>query len=251
MFENKIVVVTGGAQGIGKAIAQAFAARKATVYIADKKEEEGLATAKSFQREGYQVKFVKTDISEPTEINSLFSRVNKEANGLHLLINNAGISKLFESPLEMEAEEWDLVVNTNLRGAFLCAREAAKLMRQNRLRGGGRIINIASTRASMSEPGCEAYAAAKGGLVSLTHALALSLADFKITVNAISPGWIVTKDYEKLRAQDHSQHPSRRVGKAEDIARACLFLATPENDFVNGENLVIDGGMTRKMIYED
>ena len=251
MFENKIVVVTGGAQGIGKAIAQAFAARKATVYIADKKEEEGLATAKSFQREGYQVKFVKTDISEPTEINSLFSRVNKEANGLHLLINNAGISKLFESPLEMEAEEWDLVVNTNLRGAFLCAREAAKLMQQNRLRGGGRIINIASTRASMSEPGCEAYAAAKGGLVSLTHALALSLADFKITVNAISPGWIVTKDYEKLRAQDHSQHPSRRVGKAEDIARACLFLATPENDFVNGENLVIDGGMTRKMIYED
>ncbi len=251
MFENKIVVVTGGAQGIGKAIAQAFAARKATVYIADKKEEEGLATAKSFQREGYQVKFVKTDISEPTEINSLFSRVNKEANGLHLLINNAGISKLFESPLEMEAEEWDLVVNTNLRGAFLCAREAAKLMRQNRLRGGGRIINIASTRASMSEPGCEAYAAAKGGLVSLTHALALSLADFKITVNAISPGWIMTKDYEKLRAQDHSQHPSRRVGKAEDIARACLFLATPENDFVNGENLVIDGGMTRKMIYED
>jgi len=249
MYEDKIVVVTGGAKGIGKAIIKGFAEKGAKVFMADKMEEDGLAAAASMQNEGYKVQFVQTDISEPAEIRSLFARVNQEENDLHVLINNAGISKLFESPMQLQVDEWDRVLNTNLRGAFLCAREAAKLMQQSQT--GGSIINIASTRASMSEPGCEAYAASKGGLVALSHALALSLAEFNITVNAISPGWIMTGDYKKLRAQDHSQHPSGRVGKPEDVARACLYLADHENKFVNGENLIIDGGMTRKMIYED
>lgn len=112
------------------------------------------------------------------------------------------------------------------------------------------MVNIASTRASMSEKNSEAYAASKGGLLALTHAMAVSYAEENITVNCISPGWIHTGDYEKLRDIDHSQHLSGRVGKPEDIARACLFLTQPENNFINGENLVIDGGMTRKMIYE-
>ena len=113
----------------------------------------------------------------------------------------------------------------------------------------GRIINICSTRYLMSEPGSEGYAASKGGIYSLTHALALSLSEWNITVNSIAPGWIQTHDYDQLQPVDHSQHPSRRVGKPEDIARMCLFLCEENNDFINGENITIDGGMTKKMIY--
>ena len=103
----------------------------------------------------------------------------------------------------------------------------------------GRIVNICSTRYLMSEPGSEGYAASKGGIYSLTHALALSLAQWHITVNSISPGWIETRDYEQLRPEDHAQHPSGRVGKPEDIARLCLFICQEENDFMNGENVTI------------
>lgn len=115
---------------------------------------------------------------------------------------------------------------------------------------GGSIVNIASTRATMSEPDTEAYAATKGGIVALTHALSMSLQEEYITVNSISPGWIETEEYNSLRPVDHDQHPSKRVGTPSDIARACVFLTSAENNFINGENLVVDGGMTRKMIYE-
>jgi NAD(P)-dependent dehydrogenase (short-subunit alcohol dehydrogenase family) len=121
-------------------------------------------------------------------------------------------------------------------------------MRKNE--SGGSIVNLASTRATMSEPHTEAYAATKGGIVALTHALSISLGDDNITVNAISPGWIETSDYDGLREIDHTQHPSNRVGTPADISRACMYLTNVENDFVTGANLVVDGGMTRKMIYE-
>ena len=112
-------------------------------------------------------------------------------------------------------------------------------------------MNIASTRALMSERDTFPYSASKGGIISLTHSLAISLGVDHIRVNAISPGWIETVAYDTLTFADHSQHPSGRVGKPEDIARACLYLTDPENDFVTGINMVVDGGMTRKMIYEE
>jgi len=116
--------------------------------------------------------------------------------------------------------------------------------------GGGAIINIASTRAIMSEPNSEAYAASKGGIVALTHALAASFSKYQIMVNAILPGWIETGNYNELSNADHLQHFSQRVGKPSDIANACLFLANKENNFITGTQLVVDGGMTKKMIYE-
>jgi NAD(P)-dependent dehydrogenase (short-subunit alcohol dehydrogenase family) len=116
---------------------------------------------------------------------------------------------------------------------------------------GGRIINMASTRAIMSEPNSEAYAASKGGIVSITHSLAASLQPNGITVNCISPGWIQVDQNEELKETDHLQHWSNRVGKPEDIAKACIYLADLENNFINGQNIIIDGGMTRKMIYEE
>ncbi len=145
----------------------------------------------------------------------------------------------------MGPDDWNDILSANLSSVFYCSKEAASLMKDK----GGSIINMASTRATMSEPNTEAYSASKGGIASLTHSLAITLSKYGIRVNSVSPGWIQTEEYESLREIDHTQHPANRVGKPEDIAKACLFLADPDNDFITGEDLVVDGGMTKKMIY--
>lgn len=244
-FANKIVVVTGAGRGIGFAVASLYAARGAHVVVAEQNRDSGEAAVSAITAAGGTAVFHPVDVSVPAEIEALMRMVSSRWNRLDILVNNAGISQ-WASPYELSVEEWDRILNTNLRSVFLCSREAAKLMRQS---GGGAIINIASTRAHMSEPHSEAYAASKGGILALTHALAVSLGPDNIRVNAISPGWIETGDYDALRPEDHHQHPAGRVGKPEDIARACLFLTDEGNDFVTGAELVIDGGMTRKMIY--
>ena len=169
---------------------------------------------------------------------------------MDIIINNAGISE-FSPITETSVEDFDknFVHQSATCIYHLTHISFASQNPKQKNHPYGRIINICSTRYLMSEPGSESYAASKGGIYSLTHALALSLADFHITVNCISPGWIQTNDYERLRPEDHAQHPSRRVGKPEDIARMCLFLCQEENDFINGQNIIIDGGMTKKMIY--
>jgi NAD(P)-dependent dehydrogenase (short-subunit alcohol dehydrogenase family) len=244
-FANKIVVVTGAGRGIGFAVASLYAAHGAHVVVAEQNREAGEAAVRAIAAAGGTAVFHPVDVSVPAEIEGLMRMVQSRWNRLDILVNNAGISQ-WASPYELSVEEWDRILNTNLRSVFLCSREAAKLMRQS---GGGSIINIASTRAHMSEPHSEAYAASKGGILALTHALAVSLGPDGIRVNAISPGWIETGDYAVLRPEDHHQHPAGRVGKPEDIARACLFLTGDGSDFVTGAELVIDGGMTRKMIY--
>ena len=245
-FKNKVVAVTGAGRGIGRSIAQAYAIEGAIVVIAEKNAETGGETERLIVSGGGFASFIQTDISRPEDIRQLLAKTEEQYGRVDILVNNAGFG-IWKSPYELTVEEWDKVISTNLRGAFLCAREAANIMKQH---GGGSIINIASTRAFMSEPGSEAYAASKGGLVALTHALAASLAPDNIRVNCISPGWIETGNYALLREVDHKQHFSGRVGKPEDIANACLFLSSPENEFINGANIIIDGGMTRKMIYE-
>ena len=245
-FRNKAVVVTGAGRGIGRAIARAFSAEGANVIVADKDDGTGLETERLIGSEGGRARFIRCDVRKPSDIISLIKKTAEYYTGVDILVNNAGYG-IWKSPYDITPDEWDDVINTNLRGAFLCAREAALVMKQH---GGGTIINIASTRAFMSEPHSEAYAASKGGIVSLTHALAASLAGDNIRVNCISPGWIETGDYSLLREADHRQHFSGRVGRPDDVARACLFLCSDENSFINGENLIIDGGMTRKMIYE-
>lgn len=243
---HKTVIVTGASNGIGKAIAKAFAAAYFNVVLADIDEENGTILQDELLEQGYTAEFIRCDVSEPDSIDSLIAEPVKTFGGIDILINNAGISE-FISPDELSVETWDLILNTNLRAAFFLTRGIAKELKK---RGGGSVVNIASTRALMSEKDSEAYAASKGGLLALTHAMALSYSDHNITVNCISPGWIHTGDADGLRNIDHQQHPSNRVGKPEDIARACLFLTDSANDFITGENLVIDGGMTRKMIYE-
>jgi NAD(P)-dependent dehydrogenase (short-subunit alcohol dehydrogenase family) len=245
MNNIKTAIITGAGRGIGKSIAEYFAANHHHVIIAEIEERLGRDTRNSIRKQGGNATFIKTDVSDVNDIEKMTELVMKETGRIDVLINNAGISR-FASIESITVENWDLILNTNLRSAFFCAKQTAKYMKEQ----GGAIINIASTRAIMSEPNSEAYAASKGGLIALTHALAASLSPFNIKVNCISPGWIETGDYEKLRSEDHAQHFAGRVGKPQDIAEACLFLASEKSDFISGANLIIDGGMTRKMIYE-
>ncbi|MFS0875991.1 SDR family NAD(P)-dependent oxidoreductase [Solibacillus isronensis] len=245
MFQNKTVIVTGAAQGIGRSVATHFAKAGANVVIADLEHDLGVQLAGELQKEGYSAIFAETDVRSEESVTQLMEMAVARFGEIHILINNAGKGKWI-SPLELSLEDWDDIINTNLRSVFLCSREAAK-----RMNSGGAIINLASTRAVMSEPNSEGYAASKGGILALSHALASSFSELSITVNSISPGWIETGDYDALRPSDHAQHFSNRVGKPDDIARACLYLANPENNFITGTDLTIDGGMTKKMIYEE
>jgi NAD(P)-dependent dehydrogenase (short-subunit alcohol dehydrogenase family) len=165
---------------------------------------------------------------------------------LDAVVSNAGIM-IRKKLRRLTLAEWRHVVDTNLTAAFLFARAAETALRRSK----GAFVTIASTRALMSEPDTESYSASKGGLVALTHALAISLGP-DVRVNCVSPGWIETADYGSLRRKDHTQHPVGRVGKPEDVAELVAFLLDRERSgFVTGANYVIDGGMTRKMIYEE
>jgi NAD(P)-dependent dehydrogenase (short-subunit alcohol dehydrogenase family) len=241
---ERIICITGGTNGIGRGLVKAFAEKGWIVEFMDI-DESGLGFAEELNGQGHKTRFHKVDVGDHAAVAGAFSKIGADHGKVDVMINNAGVSK-FKSFWELEPEEWDRILSVNLGSVFHCSREAAKLMKD----GGGSIINLSSTRAFMSERDTEAYSATKGGIYSLSHSLAITLSEFGIRVNSISPGWIATEDYESLRDIDHAQHPAGRVGKPEDIARACLFLSDPENDFITGENLIIDGGMSRKMIYE-
>ena len=238
--KKKRVFVTGGAEGIGKAIVQAFCNAGYRVAFCDKNETAGQQLGKETGTVFYQV-----DVSDQESLERCMQRIFLVWGDIDIIVNNAGISK-FSPITETSIDDFDNILSVNLRPAFITSRLLAIHRKSQPSRNPfGRIINICSTRYLMSEPGSEGYAASKGGIYSLTHALAVSLSEWHITVNSIAPGWIQNHDYEQLRTEDHTQHPSGRVGKPEDIARMCLFLSQEENDFINGENITIDGGMTK------
>ncbi|HZG58236.1 glucose 1-dehydrogenase [Paenibacillus sp.] len=251
-----VVAVTGGAQGIGRALAYAYASRGYAVSIADPDKEAGFEVIREIRRLNGKAIYLAADVSREEDVERWLRVTAEEFGGVHALINNAGIGRGGD-PTELDIADWDRVIGVNLRGTFLCSRAAARIMKRQRR---GAIVNIASTRALMSEPHTEAYAASKGGILALTHALAVSLGPHGIRVNAVSPGWIETRDWQySARAsepshseRDRLQHPVGRVGRPEDIAEACLFLTSDAaSGFLTGQNLVVDGGMTVKMIYEE
>ncbi|CEH33888.1 SDR family NAD(P)-dependent oxidoreductase [Romboutsia lituseburensis] len=238
MYKNKVVFVTGAANGLGNAIAKAYAKLNAFVIAID------IVDTKFNEK---NIDFYKADLKSEDQIKNVFKDVVKKHGSVHVLINNGAISKFNKSIFDIELSEFDDVISVNLRGSFICSKEFIKA---NEGENYGRIINIASTRFNQNEAGWEAYGASKGGLISLTNTMAISLSETPITVNAISPGWIKVDDYE-LSDIDKKQHPSGRVGVPKDIVNACLFLTNEDNDFINGSNIIIDGGMTKKMIYID
>jgi NAD(P)-dependent dehydrogenase (short-subunit alcohol dehydrogenase family) len=248
--ENRVAFITGGAQGIGKAIAMRLLRDGWRVAIADADAEAGAESEAELRALG-AVRFVRTDIIAEAQVRDAIAEILRTFDSLDALVNNAGISR--NRPVtELALSDWNHVLAVNLTGAFLCAKHAAPHLRARR----GAIINIASTRAHMSEPNTEAYAASKGGLVALTHALAISLGP-DVRVNCVSPGWIDVSAWKRkglarqaaLSEADHHQHPAGRVGKPEDIAALVAFLLSHDADFITGAEYVVDGGMTRKMIY--
>jgi NAD(P)-dependent dehydrogenase (short-subunit alcohol dehydrogenase family) len=237
-----VALITGGAKGIGRAIARHLLASEWHVAIIDL-ANSGLRRVLARDRD---ILAIEGDVREEHTASDAVAATIHRFHHLDAVVSNAGI--MVREPLRrLTLAEWHRVLDTNLTATFLLARAAEKPLRKAR----GAIVTIASTRASMSEPNTESYSASKGGLLALTHALAMSLAP-EVRVNCVSPGWIETRDYSGLRRKDHKQHPAGRVGRPEDVAEIVSWLLDGKRSgFVTGANFVIDGGMTRKMIYED
>jgi NAD(P)-dependent dehydrogenase (short-subunit alcohol dehydrogenase family) len=241
-FARPAALVTGAANGIGRAIARRLLDDGWSVAAFDL-PKSGLA--RSFAKSPH-VALIEGDVADAAAVERAVAKAVTAFGRLDGVVSNAGIMK--RKPVgKLSLADWQRVLDVNLTAAFLFARAAEKPLRKAK----GAIVTVASTRALMSEPNTEAYAATKGGLVALTHALAMSLGP-DVRVNCISPGWIETGDYSKLRKKDHDQHPAGRVGKPEDIAEMAAFLLDAKRSgFVTGANFVVDGGMTRKMIYAE
>jgi NAD(P)-dependent dehydrogenase (short-subunit alcohol dehydrogenase family) len=226
---QKTVLVTGGARGIGRGSAVLLAQRGYRVAVAD---VDGAS----------ELPFFRCDVSREASVRRCVRAVLRRFGRLDALINNAGIADPAGAPIEKLAlADWNRKIAVNLTGVFLMSKHCTPHLRK----AGGAIVNIASIRALQSEPDSEAYAASKGGVVAFTHALAMSLGP-RVRVNCISPGWIANAPVSR---KDHAQHPVGRAGRAEDIGEMIAFLISDGARFITGQNFVVDGGMTRKMVY--
>ena len=249
---GRVVLVTGGAQGIGRGIAQAVLGAGGSVLVGDLDAEAGAECLRDWDV-GERARFRRLDVLRESSAASFVDAARRKFGRIDGLVNNAGIADPHAGPVTgLSWREWNRRLSS-LHGAFLCSKHALPSLREN----GGAIVNIASTRALQSEPDSEAYAAAKGGLLALTHALAVS-AGPSARVNGISPGWIAVENWKKsaerarpkLDKADHAQHPAGRVGVPEDIGRLAVYLLSSGlSGFVTGQTFTVDGGMTRKMQY--
>ena len=250
-MDGSSAVITGGAQGIGKAIGAALTHVGMHVVLLDVDAAAGRAAQKELTTERAEAVFLHGDSSSEGAIRKAVAIARRLGTGLHAAVANTGIS--ISKPVErLTLREWNRVLAVNLTSAFLLAKHAAPLLRRSK----GAMVLIGSSRALMSEPHWEAYGASKGGVVALTHALAMSLGP-EVRVNCVSPGWVPTDAWQaparrrepKLSKADHEQHPAGRAGRPEDIAALVRFLLSSEAGFITGAHHVADGGMTRKMIY--
>ena len=231
----RVALVTGGAKGIGAGIAARLATDGWRLIVADRDPAGSPPTGG---------RYAVCDVGDESAVAALVGSIAKTEQRLDALICNAGF--MIRKPIaDLSLAEWSAVLTTNLTSTFLLVRAAEPLLRAAK----GAVVTIASSRARMSEPNTESYSASKGGLVALTHALAISLGP-DIRVNCISPGWILTKGPEPTE-QEHAFHPAGRVGRPEDIAALAAFLVGPDSGFITGAEFVVDGGVTRKMIYPE
>jgi NAD(P)-dependent dehydrogenase (short-subunit alcohol dehydrogenase family) len=252
-LKGKSVIVTGGAHGIGKCIVQFLLREGMNVVIADVNEKAAADCVAEYRAFG-RIEFIVTDVGDETSAANCVRRTVGMFDGLDVLVNNAGFrtDRKFE---ELTLEEWNGVIGTNLTGCFLMTKYAIPHLRKNK----GAIVNIASIKglqSVVSEENSESYSAAKGGLIALTHALAISQGP-DIRVNCISPGWIVTSSGEEEHLAESRDflmevnrcHPAGRIGRPEDIAGMVRYLLSDEAGFITGQNFIVDGGITKKIIY--
>jgi NAD(P)-dependent dehydrogenase (short-subunit alcohol dehydrogenase family) len=244
-------VVTGGAQGIGRAIAQKLMGQGIFVFVVD----HDLDALDDFREEcGVEGLFeiLHCDVGDAFALEGAMKQAAQRPGGIRYLVNNAAISEF--KPLEqLDLDTWNRVLAVNLTSYLLTVKYLAGTLKANK----GAVVNLCSTRGFMSEPHTEAYSTSKGGVFALTHALAMSLQPH-VRVNSISPGWIDVTDWQKKNhrkhinwdEKHHKQHPAGRIGRPEDIADLAWYLLSEQAGFITGQNFTVDGGMTRKMIYE-
>ena len=250
-FEGRVAIVTGAAQGIGAAIAQRLASEGAAVAVADLTAERGAETVETIVKNGGRAVAYGADVSKTEDVRALVAAVVAEFGKVEILVNNAGITKdnlLFK----MTDEDWDSVINVNLRSAFLMSREVQKHFVAQKY---GKIVSL-SSRSALGNRGQANYAASKAGVMGLTATLSIELGPFGVNVNAVAPGYIATAmtdatarriglDPEELKAAAAGETPVRRVGEPEDIAATVAFLAADESSFISGQTIQVNGGANR------
>ena len=249
MFDlsQKVAIVTGGNQGIGLAISRGLATAGATIVIANRRAAEGEKAAESLRKEGLNAVAIPSDVTSKSSVEALVAKVISDFGTIDILVNNAGV--MVRKPVEdISEEDWDYVINTNLKGLFFCCQLVGREMIRNKK---GRIINISSLRSQKMAANRSVYAVSKAGVSNLTRALAYEWGKHNITVNAIAPGTIIT-DINRKHFEDHSDElaeivksiPRGRAGHPSDCVSAALFLASDASDFVTGQTLFADGGTT-------
>lgn len=244
-LKNKVALVTGGSRGIGRETCLLLAEAGAKVILNyNRSKEKAEEVKKEIESHGGMADIFEADISDPEKVNALFEFILKTHNKLDILVNNAGIIK-DNLLLSMKLSEWEKVIDTNLKGAFLCSQKASEMMMANH---SGKIVNISSIGAIKGGRGQTNYASAKGGLISFTRSCAVELAGKGIQVNAVLPGMIVTdmSTRARKRAGDKilEMIPAARFGEPSDIARLIVFLSSSNADYITGQAISVDGGMS-------
>jgi 2-deoxy-D-gluconate 3-dehydrogenase len=246
-LKDKTAIVTGAGRGIGKSIAGAFAAAGAKVIVNDIDGDAAAQVCQEIKDRGGFARPAKADVRVSAEIAEMVQMTVRDLGGIQVMVNNAGV--ILRKPAEeILEEEWDRVIQINLKGTFLCAQTAAKAM----IAGGkgGKIINISSVMGAVALPPRAAYCASKGGIINLTKDLAAEWAQYGIAVNGIAPGWTVTEmtqgyfSQEPVRRYLLERIPLNRLGKPEDIAHMAVFLASDYADYIIGQTIFVDGGWT-------
>lgn len=245
-FQGKVSLVTGAGQGIGKAIAFAFANEGSTVVVNDIKEEMARTVSEDIIARGGQAIAIKADVSKRKEVENMIEKTIRSFKRIDVLVNNAGVQT--ETPfLDLSEEEWDTIIDTNLKGTFLCSQLAAREMVKQ---GGGKIINISSIHDFFPRRNIAHYAASKGGIAMLTKVMALELARYKINVTAVAPGAVAThmnadilSSPEKV-AEMNSKIPLGRIATPEEVAKVAVYLASQDAEYITGSTIYMDGGFS-------
>jgi len=246
-LDGKVAVITGAGSGIGRETAILFAREGAKIVVADYASEAGEATVCQIGEKGGDALFIKTDVSQASDVERMVKATVEKYGRIDILYNNAGVLGEVAFVGDATEDDWDRLMSINLKGTFLCSKYAVREMIKG---GGGVIVNTASAMGFVGLPGNAAYSAAKGGIIQLTRTMALEYASSNIRVNCLCAGWVDTpmnlKLEERIINWTVRETPMKRWAKPEEIAQAALYLASDESSFVTGTALVIDGGWTAK-----
>ena len=252
-LNEQVAIVTGSGKGIGKGIAKQLGSKGAKVVVATIDSDFGKETAEEIKQSGGEAYFIETDVSKEESIINMVKETVKQYGQINTLVNNAGIT-VFKSIEEATVEDWDSIINIDLRGTFLCTKYVIPEMKKQ---GGGSIINISSNHSIATLPDTDMYAAAKGGVNGMTRGMALSLGKYNIRVNAICPGFTITSHlknwFDSMDNEDEVRkgvldlHATPRINEPEDIGKLAQYLASDDSEMMTGEHLVIDGGLSARL----